>query len=237
MTGPRRPRASRKSVGWLDVHPEFAGNRLLQGLLLWLLLVWVLAAIAPLDRRDWLLENLLVFVYGALLAATYRRFPFSNLSYLLFAVFLTLHLVGSHYTYAMVPAGFWAQEVWGLSRNHYDRLVHFSYGLLAAYPLREWLLRVAGVARGWAGFLAVSLVLAFSGFFEVLEAWIAILVSPELGDAYLGTQGDIWDAQRDMGLAFIGAVIAVSLVGVVGRRQAAPAPGRGGRGRAALSRR
>jgi len=196
----------------LDRRLPFGQNRLLHGLVAWLTGFWLLTAIAPFNRFDWLLENLLVFVYVALLAVTYRWFRFSNTSYGLFTLFITLHLIGAHYTYAETPLGFWLQDMFGFTRNHYDRIVHFSYGLLIAYPFRELLLRVGGVRSGWAGFLAVNMVLAFSAFFEVLEAWIAMIVSPELGDAYLGTQGDIWDAQRDMGLALLGAIVAMATV-------------------------
>jgi putative membrane protein len=147
---------------------------------------------------------------------------FSNLNYILFALFLTLHLVGSHYTYSEVPLGAWLQETLALSRNHYDRLVHFSYGLLTANAFRELLVRGAGVKASWASLLAVSCVLAFSSFFECLEAVVAIIVSPELGDAYLGTQGDIWDAQKDTLLALGGALTAMSVHRLWQR--AAPAP-------------
>ncbi len=128
----------------------FRRNRPLQAMVLWLLGLWVLTAIRPLYPRDWLLENLLVFIYSALLLATYRRFAFSNLSYALFTVFLSLHLVGAHYTYAEVPLGLWMRDALELSRNHYDRLVHFSFGLLIAYPFREILLRAAGLRRSWS---------------------------------------------------------------------------------------
>jgi putative membrane protein len=175
----------------------------------WLLLLWLVTAIEPFNRRDWFLENLLVFFYGGLLLITYSRFRFSVRSYLLFTLFMSLHLVGAHYTYAEVPFGFWLQDALGLGRNHYDRIVHFSFGLLIAYPLREWLLRVTGVRQGWSYFLAAALVLAFSGFYEVMEGIVAMLVSPDLGMAYLGTQGDQWDAQKDTFLAFSGAVVAM----------------------------
>jgi putative membrane protein len=177
----------------------------------WLLFFWLATAIAPHDRFDWLLENLLVFFYGALLVITYRYFQFSNSAYALLTVFLTLHLVGAHYTYAETPFGFWLQDWFDFRRNHYDRLVHFAYGLLLACPARELLLRLAHSRPLWSSFLAINMVLAFSAFFEILEMWIAQLVSPELGAAYLGTQGDVWDAQRDMFLALSGAVIAISL--------------------------
>lgn len=190
----------------------FRQNHFLQGLILWLLALWVITAIAPFNRRDWFLENLLVFIYSGLLVLTYRRFAFSNRSYFLFAVFMSLHLVGAHYTYAETPFGFWLRDAFELSRNHYDRIVHLAYGLLIAYPFREILLRAAGVRAGWSYFLPVVGILAFSAFYELLEAAVAMIVSPELGAAYLGTQGDEWDAEKDSFLAFAGAIATMCLV-------------------------
>lgn len=189
----------------------FTRNRPLQAMVAWLLVLWLVTAIHPLYRRDWLLENLLVFIYGTLLIASYQRFAFSNRSYALFTVFLSLHLVGAHYTYAEVPLGFWLQDVLGLARNHYDRIVHFCFGLLIAYPFREILLRASGLRRAWSYFLTVAVVLGFSAFYELLEAIAAAVVEPELGAAYLGTQGDVWDAQKDSFLAFSGAVMAMTI--------------------------
>jgi putative membrane protein len=197
----------------------FARNRPLQGMVAWLAGLWVVTAIAPFDRFDWLLENVLVFVYGALLVLTYRRFSFSNLSYGLFTVFLSLHLVGAHYTYSETPPGFWVQDWLGLSRNHYDRLVHFAFGLLLAVPFRELLLRAAGVRPAWSYPLVLVTVLGFSGFYEALEGLVAMVVSPELGAAYLGTQGDEWDAQKDTALAFAGAGLTLLLVWRLERRR------------------
>jgi len=187
---------------------------------LWLLVLWVITAINPLYPRDWLIENLLVFAFGALLVVTYPRFQFSNLSYALFGLFLSLHLLGAHYTYSETPVGFWFQSVFDLQRNHYDRFVHFCYGLLNAYPLREILLREAQLNRQWSYFLAVAVVVAFSAVYEVMEMIVAMLVSPELGSAYLGTQGDEWDAQKDTFLAFIGAIIAMLLTWLYAKREA-----------------
>ena len=136
------------------VIPGFRYNRFLLGLLLWLVALWVA------------MENVLVFIYAILLIATYPRFRFSNLSYGLFGVFLSLHLVGAHYTYSETPFGFWLQEMFDLSRNHYDRIVHFSFGLLIAYPFREFLRRVTGMRVGWSYLFAVVTVLAFSGFYD-----------------------------------------------------------------------
>jgi putative membrane protein len=189
----------------------FRHNRPLQVMVLWLLVLWIITAIEPFNRRDWLLENLLVFVYSGLLVFSYPRFAFSNLSYALFTVFLSLHLIGAHYTYEHAPPGDWLQALFDVQRNHYDRIVHFCFGLLIAHPFRELLLRAAGVRPAWSPFLAVNCILAFSAFYELLEAAVATLVSPELGAAYLGTQGDSWDAQKDAFLAFSGALLAMAL--------------------------
>jgi putative membrane protein len=160
------------------------------------------------------------------LVVTYRYFAFSNLSYGLFTVFLSLHLVGAHYTYAETPFGFWVQDLLDLQRNHYDRIVHFSFGLLIAYPFRELLLRAARARESWSYLLAVAVVLAFSNFYEILEAIVAKVVSPDLGAAYLGTQGDEWDAQKDAFVAFIGAVLAMTITWI-GARATPGAPSGG----------
>ena len=190
----------------------FMSNYSLQGMVLWLVILWIITAIDPLFPRDWLLESLLVFACAALLVISYRRFQFSNLSYLLFTVFLSLHLIGAHYTYAETPFGFWMQELFDFKRNHCDRLVHFCFGLLLAYPIPEILLRKSGATVRWSLFFAVNCIVTLSAIYEILEAIVATLVSPELGAAYLGTQGDKWDAQKDAMLAFSGAVIAILLI-------------------------
>ncbi|OQX11518.1 MAG: hypothetical protein BWK76_19030 [Desulfobulbaceae bacterium A2] len=183
---------------------------MLRGLVLWLLALWAVAAINPFDRRDWLLENLLVFFCAALLLVSSRRFRFSNLSYVLLTVFLSLHLVGAHYTYAETPLGFWLRDWLDLGRNHYDRVVHFSFGLLLARPCHEVLVRRGRIRSGWSHLLTVSVVLSLSALYEVLEAVVAMIVSPELGAAWLGTQGDEWDAQRDTSLALLGAAMTMA---------------------------
>ncbi len=184
-------------------------RRIALGLFLAYGLFWSVLAVAPVSRQDWLLENLLAVGLVTTLVFTYRRFPFSLTSYALIAAFMVLHAIGAHYTYSEVPFGFWLKDALALSRNPFDRLVHCAYGLLLAYPLRELLVRLAGLRGGWSYFLPVSGVLAQSGFFEVVEAIVAMIVSPELGSMYLGTQGDEWDAQKDMAAAFAGAVLAM----------------------------
>ena len=169
---------------------------------------WIALAIHPLDRSDWLLENLLIFISVTVLALTYGKFEFSNFSYALILIFLAFHTIGAHYSYAKVPAGFWMQDWLHLNRNHYDRVIHFSFGFLLLYPMHEMLAGAFRACEARMGYLA------FGGraggaeqFFEIIEAVVARIVRPDLGAAYLGTQGDIWDAQKDMAAAFVGAML------------------------------
>jgi putative membrane protein len=193
------------------IRAEPERNRSPHVLLFWYGIVWAWLAVEPVNRRDWLLENLLALAAVVLLVLTYPRFRFSRVSYGLIAVFMTLHAIGAHYTYAEVPLGFWLRDFLGLSRNPFDRIVHFAYGALLVHPVREWLMRLAGVRGVWSYYLPVSAVLAQSGLFEVIESVVAFLVSPELGSTYLGTQGDEWDAQKDMASAFAGALLGMAI--------------------------
>ena len=161
---------------------------------------------------DWKLENWLTVPFVVLLYATHRWFRLSDISYGLLFVYMMSHIVGSHYTYAEVPFGFWLQNLFDQSRNHYDRIVHFSFGLLLAYPIRELVVRISN-ARGWWGlWFPIEFVLAFSCVYELLEWGIAVVFGGDLGIAYLGSQGDVWDAQKDMALAGLGAVITMTIV-------------------------
>jgi putative membrane protein len=186
-------------------------------LLLLFLIEWLLLAISPYDRHDWALENVLVVVLLVPLVLTRRIFPLSALSYTLVFAFLAIHEIGAHYTYAMVPyddwlfglTGYRLNELFGWQRNHFDRMVHFSYGLLLAYPMREVFFRVADARGFWGYFLPLDLTMSTSMLFELFEWGAAELFGGELGIAYLGTQGDIWDAHKDMALASLGALIAM----------------------------
>jgi putative membrane protein len=187
------------------------------------LVIWVALAVAPSDRADWALENLLVVVFGAALLASYRRLTFSRISYTLIFLFMCLHAVGAHYTYAEVPYDAWVQalsgrtliELLGWSRNNFDRIVHFCYGLLLAYPIREIFLRVANVRGFWGYFLPLDLTMSTSMLFELLEWVVVVIVASDLGAAYLGTQGDEWDAHKDMALASLGALIAMGMTAAI----------------------
>jgi putative membrane protein len=172
---------------------------------------FTLLAIRPYDRWDWALEN---FFPVSMLAATiilYPHFKFTRLSYYLIFVYLFVQSYGGHYTYALAPPFNWLRDEWGLSRNHYDRVAHFMLGFLMAIPIREILLRYIETSRRWLAFLTASIVLAIGAFYEFIEWWVAVLVTPDLGDKFLGTQGDIWDSHWDMFLALVGAVLALTL--------------------------
>lgn len=193
------------------VRADFRTNRLLQGFAVVFLLAWLAAAIAPLHRFDWFLENLLVFVAVGCLVRFYRNYPLSDLSYLLILLFMLLHVLGTHYTYSKVPVGFWIQEALGQDRNHFDRLVHFAFGLLLTYPVREMLMRHARAGRGLSAFTAFAVIATASLIYETIEWLVAIIVSPEAAMAFLGTQGDVFDAQKDATLAMIGSLLALAV--------------------------
>ena len=178
---------------------------------------WVNSLVGTTDVANWLLENTLSFIFVFLLIATYKRHQFSDLSYLLICIYLCLHVYGSKYTYAENPFGYWLQDVLHLSRNHYDRIVHFSFGFLLAYPMREMFLKWLKYPRWVAWLLPIEITLSISAFYELIEWAVADLFFKSHGDAYLGTQGDIWDAQKDIFLAFCGAIIATTIVSLIKR--------------------
>jgi putative membrane protein len=193
------------------VGTPFSSNPLLRWLVGLYGVAWGVAALAPPDRQTWLLENLLVFAMLGLLCLCHRYFVFSNFSYALIFVFLLLHVVGAHYTYSAVPFADWVGGALGFERNHYDRVVHLGFGLLLGYPMRELVLRVMHVHRVWSYVVPVLAVVSLSAIYEMVESWAARIVDPEVGMAFVGAQGDIWDGQKDMSLALTGAVVAMAL--------------------------
>lgn len=186
-------------------------------------LVWIGLAIEPLDRYDWMLENALVLLFALVAVVSVRWLPLSRTSYTLIFLFLCLHEIGAHYTYSKVPYDAWWQAVFGSSlnellgweRNNFDRLAHFAYGLLLAYPMRELFLRVADARGFWGYFFPLDVTMSTSMLFELIEWAAAEIFGGDLGVAYLGTQGDPWDAQADMALAALGALIAMVLTALV----------------------
>lgn len=188
--------------------------------------LWAVLAISPNDRSDWLLENVLLFAGAGVLIGTRRSLPLSGISYTMILVFLCLHIIGAHYTYAEVPydsvfrnlTGHSFNDLVGWKRNNYDRVVHFSYGLLLAYPIRELFLRVADVRGFWGYFLPLDLTMSSSMIYELVEWLSAVWFGGDLGTAFLGSQGDEWDAQKDMALASLGALITMTVTAIVNAR-------------------
>lgn len=187
-------------------------NKIQLSLLNFITIFWIVTAISPLYREDWLMENIMFFVFFITLLLTYKKFQFSDLSYFLITIFFTLHLTGAHYTYAEVPLGFWFQHAFDLSRNHFDRLIHFAFGLLITYPTYELLSRTSQIKKILKLYLVLNIITAWSSFFEIIEWLFVLKISPELREAYLGMQGDIWDAQKDIGIAMLGAIIALTII-------------------------
>ncbi|MBL7951533.1 MAG: DUF2238 domain-containing protein [Flavobacteriales bacterium] len=200
----------------------FGQNTLLKIFLGIFLLVWAWTFIGTTNRSNWITENVLTMLFIGGLAWGHKRFKFSDLSYTLMFVYIMLHIYGAMYTYASNPFGYWLQEVFRGERNHYDRIVHFSFGLLLAYPMRDYFKNHFGWPNWVCWVLPVEITLSFSGAYELIEWAVADVFFPAQGADYLGSQGDIWDAQKDMGLAFSGAVLVMVVASIV-RRAAARA--------------
>ena len=171
-----------------------------------------ISAISPYDPKDYAIEIAVPIAGFAALLATRGRFRFTPLSYAMLFLESLLLVVGAHYTHERVPLFDWIRDNIGGARNHYDRFAHFSVGLLLVIPFREVLHRRTTLRGGWLNGLAATGVLAFAGFYEITEWWIAVLASPDTAEAYLGSQGDPWDAQKDMLMDTFGAVSGLALL-------------------------
>lgn len=198
-----------------------ANNKELLLLLLLIIAVTVWSWVNPYDRFTWWLEAIPVIIALPLLLYTRKNFPLTRISYYLIFVHAVILVVGAHYTYARVPLGFWMQDWFDFSRNHYDRIGHFAQGFIPAILAREILWRKQvlnlvsqSVGKGWLFFLVICFCLAFSAFYELIEWWSAVLGGDGSED-FLGTQGDVWDAQWDMMFALTGAILAQLLLGKI----------------------
>lgn len=180
------------------------------------LIIWIWAAIGPKYRSVWIDENIFPVVFMILLVVSYRWFKFSNLSYSLLFVFMVLHAIGGHYSYAEMPLFDLLKDNYDLSRNHYDRVVHFLFGVLFFIPVYEILVRVFRVPKGWRGLFITFLVIsAFKSLFEVIEyGYVWVRADPLNVTNYLGEQGDAWDSQKDVSLGVLGAGISWIIVSV-----------------------
>jgi len=201
----------------------FRENRFLHWICVGAVIAFALAAYHPDKVFDWALENALVFAFLVVFAVTYPKFAFSDLSYLLMLVYLCIHEFGAHYKYSDVPLGEWLKPILHTTRNHYDRISHFSFGLLSAYPLREIAIRSLRVRGRWRYYLPVEAVLAMSSIYEMMEAYMATILSPERGEEFVGMQGDMWDSQEDMFVAGLGALAGVLIIWLVVRKRSARA--------------
>ena len=181
---------------------------------------WLALAVRPVSRADWLLENAIVFVAVPLFVATARRLRFSDFTYTCLFVFFVLHAVGAHYTYSLVPYAKWWEALGGApleGRNHYDRVVHALYGLLVAPAAVELFARFGRYPRPWDFLFPWMFMAGHSVVYELIEFAAALVFGGDLGQAYLGTQGDVWDGQKDMALALAGTTTMLAALAAAGR--------------------
>ncbi|MCM2263596.1 MAG: DUF2238 domain-containing protein [Desulfuromonadales bacterium] len=174
---------------------------------------FIILGIAPVSRDVWVAEVIPVVIVFALLVVTYKDFRFSNLSYSLMAFWLFWHTIGGHYTFANVPFG-WITDLFGFERNHFDRIGHFSVGFYA-YPLAEWVTRKRWSGPILASFLGVFFIMSIAAGYEIVEWWFAEVVGGGAGVEFLGSQGDVWDAQKDMLADTLGALTTIALFWLV----------------------
>lgn len=186
-------------------------------LIYFIVLIW--SAIHPADYFTWFLEVAPALIGLIVLALTYTRFKLTPLAYTLILMHCIILMVGGHYTYAKVPLFDWLKDYFELGRNNYDKVGHFAQGFVPAIIAREIFIRRSIVSgRGWINFLVICFCLGFSAFYELLEWWVALL-SGESAEAFLGTQGYVWDTQSDMALALVGAISALFFLRTIHDRQ------------------
>jgi putative membrane protein len=193
---------------------KFVHNTFLVMLCVLFACIWIWSLLHTSDAGNWVMENSTVALFVAALIYSYAYFKFSDLSYLMFFAFLLLHLYGSQYSYPQNPLGEWVQALTGSARNPYDRIVHFCFGLLLAYPMRELSLNYIKTSPTLSWIMPLVFSLAFGAFYEVIEWLLATNVSPRQSADFLGMQNDSWDAQKDMVLAFVGSFCGVTLISI-----------------------
>jgi len=179
------------------------------------LIIWIFTLAGTTNVTNWMIENTLTFLFIGFLVITYKTFRFSSLSYIFIAIYLSLHVYGSEYTYAENPFGFWLKDLFHFSRNHYDRIVHFSFGFMLAYPMRDYFMNKMKFPAWVSWTLPVEITISFSCLYEIIEWVVADVFFPKEGDAYLGLQGDIWDSQKDMFMALCGALSITMILLIV----------------------
>ncbi|WP_336788616.1 DUF2238 domain-containing protein [Paenibacillus sp. MMO-177] len=196
---------------WLRSHLiPFKQNRLLQITIAVFTALWIIAAIRPSDWKIWAVENSLLVAFVIVLIVMYRKFPLSNLSYLLIAIFLAMHAYAAHYTYQHTPIDDWLKQLFHIKRGFYDRIVHFAFGLLIAFPVREAVQYFLKLHRKWPAYIVTfTMIMSASALYELLEMWSAYLFNKKMAAKYIGLEGDVFDSQKDMTSALGGALIAI----------------------------
>lgn len=195
----------------MDTNIPFVRNQLLQLIIVVFILYWGAMAFAPTDRSLWLIESILPVAVSLVLAFTYKKFRFSNLSYLFMFIFLCLHTFAAHYTYQNTPFDEWLKAAFHTKRSYFDRVVHLTFGLFWTYPFRELLTRAARLRSFWSYAVPAAVVISLSATFEIIE-FVVALIAGQSGQNYVGLQGDIFDTQKDMALNFIGAIVSMGLL-------------------------
>ncbi|RAP74470.1 DUF2238 domain-containing protein [Paenibacillus montanisoli] len=197
----------------------FRSNHWLQANIIVFIIVWVLLAIYPVSVFDWWMENILTLLTAVGLIILYRYFRFSNLSYTFIILFLMLQTFGAHYAYGVTPLDELMKHWFDFKRNHYDRVVHFMFGLLLGLPQLEVLIKAAGIRKIWAYLLTPWLLLGYSAIYEIGEMYVVFVAPKKKGETFLGAQGDIWDAQHDMEVTFYASIIAMIIIAIWVRRR------------------
>ncbi|MBK8405849.1 MAG: DUF2238 domain-containing protein [Saprospiraceae bacterium] len=195
----------------------FKSNKWLWLFIIVFVIVWVNTYLGTTDLSNWLLENTLTVLSLIFLITSFKKYQFSDLTYLFICIYLCMHVYGSKYTYAENPLGYYLQDLLHTSRNQYDRIVHFSFGFLLAYPIRELFIQWLKYPKSAAWITPIEITLSIGGIYELIEWAVADIFFTEQGAAYLGTQGDVWDAQKDIFYAFTGAILASSLISLIHR--------------------
>ncbi len=198
---------------FLSTHRiAFAKNTLYKIIAAVFVIIWIAFYSTALDKTDWWIENILVFIFIITLAATQKCFLFSDLSLLFLFLFLFVHIYGAQAAYTHNALGEFFRDTWHLKRNPYDRIVHFSFGFLLAYPAVDLLYNKFKVPQKWVGTITNMGILCLASIFELIEWGVSEFTTKETGETYVATQGDVWDAQKDIILAWIGSMIVTSIV-------------------------
>ncbi len=200
------------TVAISDERTTFRNNPLLWMFMALFFALWGWTLFGTTDLANWILENTLTIIFVLFLIVSYRKYKYSDLSYLLIFIYLSVHVYGAMYTYAENPFGYWLKDHFGFQRNPYDRLVHFSFGFLLAYPLRETFLNWLKFPKWVSWALPIEITLSISAIYELIEWAVADIFFKAQGAAYLGMQGDEWDAQKDIAIAVFGAILATTIV-------------------------